>query len=130
LTGAFNFRCRASAGATTPGGNLLAPKDYLLNSWWGPPCATYDIGSASTFIYQGNTFMRYQWLTRATTTETGTKGTGTFWMQPGANGALRRIEMCDPATKGKVTTGTFEQTATGLTLTFPSEHQEMWQVTP
>jgi hypothetical protein len=127
--GAFNFRCRANMTATTPGGNLLAPKDYLLSSWWGTPCTGYDIGSASTFVYQGHTFLRYQWLTRNALTEAGTKATGTFWMQPDAQGGLRRTEMCDPASKGRVTTGTYQQTATELTLTF-SDHQEMWQVTP
>ncbi|HWA76852.1 MAG TPA: hypothetical protein VG937_31175, partial [Polyangiaceae bacterium] len=124
LTGAYNFRCRASAGATTPGGTLVA-KDYLLSSWWGPPCLTYDIGSASVFVYQGNTFIRYQTLTRAALADAGNKSTGTYWLEPGVGGAIRRTEMCDPATKGKVSTGTYEQTATGLTFTF-SDHQEGW----
>lgn len=126
LTGAYNFRCRASAVATTPGGTLLA-QDYLLSGWWGPPCQTYDIGSASVFVYQGNTFMRYQSVTRAATTDAGTKRTGTYWLQPGTGGAMRITEMCDPTTKGVSTVGTFEQTATSLTLTF-STYQQSWTI--
>lgn len=129
LPGAYNTRCTASAAATTPGGNLLAPQDYLLSRWWGPPCQTYDIGSASVFAYQGNTFMRYQTITRTTTSEAGTKRTGTYWLQTGAQGALRRTEMCDPATKGQFAVGTYEQTATQLHMTFPN-HQSGWTVTP
>lgn len=125
LTGAFNFRCQASAAATTPGGTLIIPKDYLLSRWWGPPCQTYDIGSASVFVYQGNTFMRYQTLTRTLTTDPGVKSTGTYLLEPATGGKMRRTEMCDRVTKGVVSTGTYEQTATALTFTF-SDHQEVW----
>lgn len=90
---------------------------------------TYDIGAASVFSYQGNTFMRYTTLTRTALTDAGTKATGTFWLQPGTGGAIRRTEMCDPATKGKFATGTYEQTSTTLTFTFP-DRQDGWTVTP
>lgn len=128
LPGAFNFRCRASAAATTPGGTLVA-SDYILSSWWGTGCLGYDLGSATVYQYQGNTFMRFNTLSRVATTDAGTRTTGTLWLQTDAAGNVTTTEMCDPARKGTTKTGTF-QAAAGtsgpkLILNF-SDHQETW----
>jgi hypothetical protein len=126
LSGAFYFRCRASAAASTPGGTVVPTQDYVLSAWWGTGCDVYLFGSASVFQYQGNTFMRFSTLARTDTSSAGTKTTGTLWLQTDAQGNLTTTEMCDPTRKGTTATGTYQQASTTKLLFNFTSHQETW----
>ena len=79
----------------------------------------------TVFVDQGNYFMRFSVLQRSATSDPGTETSGTLWLQPGPQGAIRRTERCDPAVVGTLSTGTYQQSPTTVLFTF-SDHQEEW----
>jgi len=127
-TGGFYTRCRAAAGAVTPGGNVQGGAYVLQGAQGLNYCtATFVFGTGEVFTENGETYLRYNVLRAATTGDNPVPYTGTLWLTYSpATGALRTEEMCDATRKGQSRTGTIEVVANDMTLTFPNG-QEVWK---
>lgn len=126
-------RCTASPAVVTPGGPIATGTYNLQRSWKGCGTRVYIFGSAEIYTLNGDVFMRYFLSLAPSTSGTITADYsryGTWFLETDpATGALKRTELCDGPTKGKVETGTY---ASGIGLPFvmsvtqPSEFQESW----
>ncbi len=124
-TGAFNFRCSAGPGAVNAGGTIATGIYNLSRAHNGLFCpSAYVIGSAEVFrLSTGELLMRFLVLKKASTTDPGTRVTGTAWLQT-VGGRVTYTELCDPGRKGQVKTGSVEANATSFILTFLGGQEE------
>lgn len=122
--GAFYTTCRASAPTINAGGSFL-DGNYILAGKWGCTGGNKVIGSGTIFTENGQKFLRFYRLNKVNVADaTGTTTTGTLWLN-GTNGTVTTNERCDGATKNTVENGTYQATATDLTILFPT-HAEIW----
>jgi hypothetical protein len=127
LNGFFYFRPQAAEPTSTPGG-MIQIGDYKLYEYYGPSAGGYAGGTATAFVQGNNLFLRY-YLSFGLNGANATYGTR--WMQYDASGNLTQTELCDAATKGTVTTGTYEMRTSvspnELFIRYGTTREEVWQ---
>lgn len=144
----FWQRCRASASSATGTDGLVVGNYKLSSSWKGCGTAVYIFGAAELIKDPaGNYFFRY-YISRAPDSGGGAITAnyhryGTWLVEPGAGGAVRRTELCQTGKVGTKETGKVASDASTApqspTLTFTIDadvpagteaYQEVWERTP
>jgi hypothetical protein len=131
--GGFWHRPSASPSQTAYAGGTITPGEFVLSRTWGTEeVHNYSFGKMTLGTEGGFLFMRFVRLGSNSTggqITTDAEYSGTFLMEPGANGAITLTHVCTAGTAPQFYDVMYQAASDRVVIRFPNR-EEVWTTTP